>query len=323
MAGDPLILGQAYLKGGNYSAARAQAEKALAVSAQNDTAWALLHSAVKQLNGRKAGRDLAEKWLEALPDSQEALYELALGTISLRKNRKKSQSLVESYQLKYPEAISTIKIMRCSFELTFGDKKIATRLAREISGGHKTLANFLIFEGMVNCEANCCREAYKLGKDAVRLAPENARAWRLLAVAAFREMRFNEARRAAANAQKIDPNIPSMQIIKTIAPFGWFPLFALGSLLSLIALRCACVFDVKSFIIRSALQIICVYTVTAHVLFPILQAVAVQLVKLGLPDLLLAMFIALAMWLIVPELLFHYSERDKAKKRASVKLKKY
>ena len=60
MAGDPLILGQAYLKGGNYSAARAQAEKALAVSAQNDTAWALLHSAVKQLNGRKAGCDLAE-----------------------------------------------------------------------------------------------------------------------------------------------------------------------------------------------------------------------------------------------------------------------
>lgn len=323
MADDPLILGQAYLKGGNYSAARAQAEKALAVSAQNNAAWSLLHGAVKQSSSRKAGHDLAEKWLEALPDSQEALYELALGTISLRKSREKSQSLVESYQLKYPEAIRTIKIMRCSFELTFGDKKIATRLAREIAGDNKNLADFLIFEGMVNCEAGCCREAYKLGKDAVRLAPENARAWRLLAVAAFREMRFNEARRAAANAQEIDPNIPSMQIIKTIALFGWFPLFALGSLLALIALRCACVFSVKSFIIRSALQIICAYTVTAHVLFPILQAVAVQLVKLGLPDLLLTMFIALALWLIVPELLFHYSERDKAKKRASVKLKKY
>ena len=323
MAGDPLILGQAYLKGGNYSAAKAQAEKALAVSAQNDTAWALLHDAVKQLNGRKAARDLAEKWLEALPDSQEALYELALDTISLRKNRKKSQSLVDSYQLKYPEAVSTIKLMRCSFELTFGDKKIATRLAQEITGGDKTLTNFLIFEGMVNCEAGCCRKAYKLGKDAVRLAPENARAWRLLAVAAFREMRFNEARRAAANAQKIDPNIPSMQIIKTIAPFGWFPLFALGSLLSMIALRFACILNVKNFIICSALQIICAYTVTAHVLFPILQAVALQLVKLGLPDLLLAMFIALVLWLMGPELLFYYSERDKAKKRAAVKLKKY
>ena len=323
MAGDPLILGQAYLKGGNYSAAKAQAEKALAVSAQNDTAWALLHDAVKQLNGRKAARDLAEKWLKALPDSQEALYELALDTISLRKNRKKSQSLVDSYQLKYPEAVSTIKLMRCSFELTFGDKKIATRLAQEITGGDKTLTNFLIFEGMVNCEAGCCRKAYKLGKDAVRLAPENARAWRLLAVAAFREMRFNEARRAAANAQKIDPNIPSMQIIKTIAPFGWFPLFALGSLLSMIALRFACILNVKNFIICSALQIICAYTVTAHVLFPILQAVALQLVKLGLPDLLLAMFIALVLWLMGPELLFYYSERDKAKKRAAVKLKKY
>ena len=323
MAGDPLILGQAYLEGGNYSAAKAQAEKALAVSAQNDAAWALLHRAVKQSNGRKAGRDLAEKWLEALPDSQEALYQLALGTISLRKSRKKSQSLVDSYQLKYPEAVSKIKFMRCSFELTFGDKKIATRLAREITGGDKALADFLIFEGMVNCEAGCCREAYKLGKDAVRLAPENARAWRLLAVAAFREMRFNEARRAAANAQKIDPNIPSMQIIKTIALFGWFPLFALGSLLSLIALRLACILNVKSLIIRSALQIICAYTVTAHVLFPILQAVALQLVKLGLPDLLLAMFIALVLWLMGPELLFYYSERDKAKKRAAVKLKKY
>ena len=323
MAIDSLALGQAYLKGGNYSAAEQQAEKALAVSPENDTAWALLHSAVKKSKGRQAGRDLAEKWLEALPDSKEALYQLTIGTIYLRKSRKKSQALLESYELKYPEAVNIIKLLRCSFEVTFGDGKTAIRLAREITADAKHLADFLVFEGMINCEAGCCREAYKLSKEAVRLAPEDPHAWRLLAVAAFREMRFNEARRAARNAQKLDPNLPSMQIIKTISIFGWFPLFALGSLISLVVLRFACVLNVKSFIIRSLLQIAGGYSITVYVLFPILRTVAAQLVKLGFPDLLLAMFIALAVWLFAPELLFHYSERDKSKKRASVKLKKY
>lgn len=322
MAIDSLALGQAYLKGGNYSAAEQQAEKALAVSPENDTAWALLHSAVKKSKGRQAGRDLAEKWLEALPDSKEALYQLTMGTIYLRKSRKKSQALLESYELKYPEAINIIKLLRCSFEVTFGDGKTAIRLAREITADDKHLADFLIFEGMINCEAGCCREAYKLSKEAVRLAPEDPHAWRLLAVAAFREMRFNEARRAARNAQKIDPNLPSMQIIKTISIFGWFPLFFLGSLISLIALRVGCVLNVKA-PVSSILQAAGGYLVTVYVVFPILRAAAAGLSSLGLPNPLWLMFAALAAWMLIPELLFHYSERDKSKKRASVKLKKY
>ena len=322
MAIDSLALGQAYLKGGNYSAAEQQAEKALAVSPENDPAWALLHSAVKESKGRQAGRDLAEKWLEALPDSKEALYQLTIGTIYLRKSRKKSQALLESYELKYPEAINIIKLLRCSFEVTFGDRKTAIRLAREITADDKHLADFLIFEGMVNCEAGCCREAYKISKEAVRLAPEDPHAWRLLAIAAFREMRFNEARRAARNAQKIDPNIPNMQIIKTISIFGWFPLFFLGSLIPLIALRVGCLLNVKA-PVGSILQAASGYLVTVYVVFPILRAVAAGVSSLGLPNPLWVMFAALAAWLLIPELLFHYSESDKSKKRASVKLKKY
>ena len=319
---DPLILGRAYLDGGNYTAAKEQAEKALSLSPESDSAWALLHSSVKKSKGLKGGREIAEKWLKTLPDSKDALEQLTLDTILLRKDRNKSRSLLENYQLKYPDAKDEIKLQRCFFEVIFGDKNTATELAQEFTGGNKTLSGFLIFEGLINYEADCCREAYHFGRNAVRLAPEEPHAWRLLAISAFREMRFNEARRAALNAQKLDPTLPGMKIIKMISPLGWFPLFFLGSLISLITLRFACALKVKG-AIRSILGIACSYVLTVYALLPILRVVAAQLSGLGFPNLIWVMFSVLLAWLFIPEMLFNYSESDKHKTPSPTQLKKY
>ncbi len=320
---DRVLLGQAYLDAGNFAAAEEEARIVLSETPDNDLAWAVLHSAVQNRAGRIEAQTVAEDWLARLPDSQRALYELASGTISLRKDKERSRALVESYQATYPGAVVDCKLLTCLYEVVFGNKNAATEIAREIAEEHGDAAGgILVFEGLVNYEADCCRQAYRFGKGAVALVPNEPQAWRLLAISAFRELRFFEARRAAKNALAIEPTMDTMKIVKVCSAIGWFPLFVLGSLISLITMRFLCVVQVKG-IARSLLGVGCSYLLAVYALVPILKWLAIQGVALGLPNLLWPMFAVVLSWMLIPELLFNYSESDRVKKPASVKLKDY
>lgn len=243
MLDDILTQGVAFYEAGNYPEARKKADEVLKIDPHNDAGWTLLYLCVQATGSQRDEIKLVTQWLEAVPASPLALEKLTLLAIWSQgpkwNKKKKAEALLESYQSTFPEDVETYKNLRCNYEIAHGSTAKAIKILQEMGEGKTEASALLLLQGWVHYKADHHAKALSFASQAIDMTPEEAPAWRLMAISAFRLARFGKARRAAKMALSLDPTFAEMKTLKTISPFGWFPVFFLSTLIAMLIYRIA------------------------------------------------------------------------------------
>ena len=326
MLDDILTQGSAFYKAGNYPEARKKADDVLKIAPHNDVGWTLLYLCTQATGNQRDEIKVATQWLAAVPNSQLALEKLTLLTIwsigPISQRKKKAQALLESYQSKFPDDIETSQYLRCNYEFAHGSKTVALKIAQEIGQDESQTSALLLFRGWINYRADRHDKALTLASQAISLTPAEPQAWRLLAIAAFRELKFGQARRAANTALSLDPTAIGMKTIKRASIFGWFPLFFLISFVVLVIYRISGLLSLPG-ILKSLTMIAITVAITRYAIEFILFITSKWAFDSGAFFMGLAAIILGVAWLIIPDFFLAITEHDQEKKPNAIKLKKY
>ena len=326
MLDDLITQGSAFYKAGNYAEARKKAEEVLKIDPHNDVGWTLLYLCADATGNQRDEIKIVTQWHEAVPESRLALEKLTLLTIwsigPISQRKKKALALVESYQSKFPDDLERYQYLRCNYELSHGNKIAAVKIAEDLGQDEAQTSEWLLFRGWINYRADRHGKAHTLASQAISLTPEEPLAWRLMAIAAFRELKFGQARRAAKTALSLDPTTIGMKTIKTASVFGWFPLFFFISFVLLVIYRIAGLLSLpgilKPLTTFAIAVILTHYTIKFVIFITSSWAFDSGAFFIGLAAIILGI-----VWLIVPDFFLAITEYDQEKKPNSIKLKKY
>ena len=326
MLDDMLTQGTAFYKAGNYPEARKKAEKVLEIDPHNDDGWTLLYLHTEATGNQRDEIKLVTQWLEAVPDSRLALEKLTLLAIWSQgakwNKKKKVEAALESYQSKFPEDVETYQYLRCNYEVAHGSTAKAVQIAEAIGEGDVQVSPLLLFQGWINYRADRHAKALQLARQVIELTPEDPMAWRLLAIAAFRELKFSQARQAAKTALSLNPTARGMKTVKTASIFGWFPPFFFMSFVIFVIYRIASLVSLPG-ILKSLTTFAIAVILTRYIIKFVIFITSSWAFETGAFPIGLAAILLGVVWLIIPEFFLAIDENDQEKKPNAIKLKKY
>lgn len=226
-----IMAGEQMLNAGNISGARKVAEKILAGSPQHDGALGLLHDCLRQTLDYEAARKLAKNWLEHSPACLAAHKALIISSIELE-DQKAARQALQVCQQAFPHETFYIKLIEGLLDLRFGNGKAASQIFTELGREHPGLANLLFIQGATAYKRDRLFTARRVLQEAVAQDPQVAAAWRLLAFTAFHLLRYNQCRKAARIALRLDPTLKELRILIWLAWIVYFPPFFITAILS-------------------------------------------------------------------------------------------
>ena len=312
------------LQTGNIAAARKIASELLRDNPYDDASWVLQYQCSVQERGRASAHDVAKAWISNLPNSPSAhfsLLQLAIRFLGFR-NQAKSEAPVEAYRQQFPEEIENYQYLKYLVARAYEDRTVVMAYAAGLIKDHPTNIDTVLFHGWLLCNYNQFKRAHESARAAISLAPDNAEAFRLLAISSFREMRIKEARLAAESTLRIDPFAYGMKLTKALSSFVLFPPFFIASLFVKFVLQLENVMLPSRGFARVLSMI-----ASRSLLLGLAMAAGILMAVFDMPgiaQIVIASFFVLGVaWVSLTKLIVPESDLDLLKTPPKVKLRKY